>query len=215
MRKEMSLANKLTVLRLVMVPIFLTFTITDNVWTRLFALFIFIAAGLTDLYDGYFARKYGEVTDFGKFMDPLADKFLISAAFICFVGMKELNVPAWMVVLIIGREFLITGLRLLAASKGVVIPADRTGKFKTTSQIIVIITILIILCTNSILGRFYDVTPAMLLRMSGWHYTAGNILVWSSYWLVFMTTILTLISGLTHLYKNRNIFAEDMGFKPS
>ena len=76
----MNLANKLTFLRLLLVPIFITFTVIDNVWTRLFALFIFIMASITDLCDGYFARKYGEVTDFGKFLDPLADKFLISAA---------------------------------------------------------------------------------------------------------------------------------------
>src|SRR4051812_14424298 len=120
----MNLPNKLTVLRLLLVPVFMIFTIIDNVWTRIFALLIFIVASLTDLYDGYFARKYGEITTFGKFMDPLADKFLISAAFICFVSMRELRVPAWMVVLIIGREFLITGLRTLAASKGVIIAAD-------------------------------------------------------------------------------------------
>ena len=210
---RMNLPNKLTLFRLALVPVFITFTIIDNMWMRLFALFIFITASLTDLYDGYFARKYGEVTDFGKFMDPLADKLLISAAFISFVDMKELNVPAWMVVLIIGREFLITGLRLLAASKGVVIPADRAGKFKTTSQLVSIITILVILCANSILARYYHTRTWELLLISGWPSILGNLLMWSSYWLVFTTTVLTLVSGLSYLYKNRHIFADEVGIQ--
>jgi len=207
----MNLPNKLTVLRLALVPVFITFTVIDNVWTRLFALFIFITASLTDHYDGYFARKYGAVTDFGKFMDPLADKFLISAALISFVDMRELNVPPWMVILIIGREFIITGLRLLAASKGMVIAADRSGKFKTTSQIFAIITILVILCVNSVLSHFYNIHPGDLLRASGNAYIIGNILHWSSYWLVFATTILTIVSGLSYLQKNQHVFKDDVG----
>lgn len=206
----MNLANKLTLLRLALVPVFITFTVIDNLWTRIFALFIFILASITDLYDGYFARKYGEVTDFGKFMDPLADKFLISAAFISFVDMKELNVPPWMVILIIGREFLITGLRTLAASKGVVIAADRSGKFKTTSQISAIIAILLILCVNSYLDHFYNIRAGSLLQMSGRPYVIGSLLFGTSYWLVFVTTILTLASGLSYLYKNRHILSQEI-----
>ena len=207
----MNLPNKLTFFRLILVPIFMTFTVIDNVWTRIFALFIFIAASLTDLFDGYFARKYGEVTTLGAFMDPLADKFLISAALVCFVGMKELNVPSWMVVLIIGREFLITGLRTVAASKGIIISADRLGKFKTTSQIISIIFILIILCVNSILSDFYQIHSHELIDKPDIYYPyIGNILIWASYWLVFVATIFTLISGISYLYKNRSVFSEQV-----
>ena len=209
----MNLPNRLTILRLFLVPVFIIFTVIDNVWTRIFALIIFIAASLTDLYDGYFARKYGEVTVFGEFMDPLADKFLISAAFICFVGMRELHVPAWMVVLIIGREFIITGLRLVAASKGVVIPADRTGKFKTTSQIIAIIVILLILCINSIVNYFYNIEPHLFFEKPGHPEWVGSILMWSSYWLTFITTLLTLISGNTYLRKNWHLFSQEIGSK--
>lgn len=205
----MNLPNKLTVLRLILVPVFMIFTIVDNVWMRFFALVIFIAASLTDLFDGYLARKYGEVTDFGKFLDPLADKFLITAAFVCFVGMRELHVPAWMVVLIIGREFMITGLRTLAASKGIVIAADRAGKFKTTSQITAVIIILIILCTNSLLEHNYNLTPALLTEMPGSSSVLGSALSWSSYWIVFITTILTLVSGLSYLYKHRQLLRQD------
>ncbi len=184
------------------------FTIVDNVWMRFFALVIFIAASLTDLFDGYLARKYGEVTDFGRFLDPLADKFLITAAFVCFVGMRELHVPAWMVVLIIGREFMITGLRTLAASKGIVIAADRAGKFKTTSQITAVIIILVILCTNSLLEHNYNLTPALLTEMPGSPSVFGSVLSWSSYWIVFITTILTLVSGLSYLYKHRQLLRQ-------
>lgn len=207
----MNLPNRLTILRLFLVPVFMTFTVIDNIWTRIFSLLIFIAASLTDFYDGYFARKYGKITTFGEFMDPLADKFLISAAFICFVGMRELHVPAWMVVLIIGREFIITGLRLVAASKGVVIPADRAGKFKTTSQITAIITILIILCVNSGLNHFLNIEPNQYFEKPGSPEWIGSILQWSSYWLTFLTTILTLISGHSYLRKNWNIFSKEVG----
>jgi CDP-diacylglycerol--glycerol-3-phosphate 3-phosphatidyltransferase len=109
--------TQLTLLRLVSVPFFLVFTIDDNFYTRLAALVIFVAASITDWYDGKLARERGEVTTLGIFLDPLADKFLISSAFVAFVQIPEIYVPAWMVVLIIGREFLITGLRALAATK--------------------------------------------------------------------------------------------------
>lgn len=211
----MNLANKLTLLRLALVPVFMVFTITDNLWTRIFALLIFIAAGITDLYDGHIARKYNLETVFGKFMDPVADKFLISAAFISFVSLRELHVPPWMVVLIIGREFLITGLRSLAASKNVIIAADRLGKFKTTSQITSVIVILLILCADSVLVRYYQGSLSALLSRSDWTYGVGFILTWTPYWMVFVTTVLTLVSGISYLHKNRHVFAEDVGLKPS
>src|SRR5258708_7877471 len=118
MKIKINLPTQLTLLRLFLVPFFLVFTICDNLATRISALIIFIVASITDLYDGKLARKMGQVTTLGIFLDPLADKFLISSAFIAFVQIPEIYVPAWMVVLIIGREFMITGLRALAASKG-------------------------------------------------------------------------------------------------
>src|SRR5207244_13567606 len=117
-RVKINRPNQLTLLRLLLIPFFLVFTINDNVYTRVSALLIFIAASLTDLYDGRLARARGEVTTLGTFLDPLPDKLLISSAFIAFVEIPEIHVPAWMVVLIIGREFLITGLRTLAVSYG-------------------------------------------------------------------------------------------------
>ena len=124
----MNLPNKLTMSRLLCVPFFLVFTYTDTVWTRILALLIFIGAGITDLYDGYLARKYNLVTSLGIFLDPLADKLIVTAALIAFVGLREIHVPSWMVVLIVGREFFLTGLRALAATQGKILSADEGGK---------------------------------------------------------------------------------------
>lgn len=210
-KKMMNLANKLTLSRLILVPVFLIFTIIDTVWTRLSALLIFIVAALTDLCDGYFARKYQQVTDFGKLLDPLADKLLISAALVCFVSLKELQIPPWMIALIIGREFLITGLRLVAISKGKIISADRSGKFKTSFQLTTVIAILLILCMSSALNHFCHIEPTELLQKSGWSYFAGALLVWLPYWLVFITTLFTLISGFSYLRRNHYLFSAELG----
>src|SRR6185295_7148436 len=167
---KINLPTQLTLLRLILVPFFLVFTISDNLTTRIAALIIFVAASITDLYDGRLARKLGQVTTLGIFLDPLADKFLISSAFVAFVQIPEIYVPAWMVVLIIGREFLITGLRTLAASKGRILPAQRAGKFKTTSQLVAIITILVILTANSFLERSGGMPASSLYSDTFWFY---------------------------------------------
>ncbi len=189
----MNLANRLTLLRLALVPAFMIFTVLDNFWTRVLALLIFFLASLTDFFDGYIARKTNSVTDFGKMMDPLVDKLLTSAAFICFVGMRELRVAPWMVVLIIGRELLVTGLRMLAAAKGEVLPADSQGKIKTAVQMTVVVAILLVLCANS----FYE----------------EHILIDLPRWLVFVSMIVTLNSGVIYLYRHRRLYSKDMGFK--
>src|SRR5438105_6537790 len=137
-----------------MVPAFMVFMVVDHFWTRVAALIIFIAASLTDWYDGHVARRTGTVTVVGTFLDPLVDKMLIAAALVGFVEMRELHIPAWMVVLIISREFLITGLRTLAATRGIVLGAERAGKFKTTSQIVAIVAILLILILDSAAQRW-------------------------------------------------------------
>lgn len=139
----MNLPNKLTLLRTLMIPFFLLFLLTDIVLganSRFIALAIFILASLTDLIDGKIARKYNLVTNFGKFMDPLADKLLVSSALIAFVGMGRL--PIWIVVVIISREFIISGFRLVAADNGVVIAASMWGKYKTTFQMLMIILLI-------------------------------------------------------------------------
>ena len=136
----MNLPNKLTVLRVIMIPFFVFFLLWEggqNQTFRLISLAIFIVASLTDLLDGKIARKYNLVTNFGKFMDPLADKLLVCSALICLIELGEL--PAWMVIIIISREFIISGFRLVASDNGVVIAASYWGKFKTTFQMIAVI----------------------------------------------------------------------------
>ena len=136
----MNLPNKLTVLRVIMIPFFVFFLLWqggENRTFRLIALALFIIASLTDLLDGKIARKYNLVTNFGKFMDPLADKLLVCSALICLIELGEL--PAWMVLIIISREFIISGFRLVASDNGVVIAASYWGKFKTTFQMIAVV----------------------------------------------------------------------------
>lgn len=139
----MNLPNKLTILRVCMIPFFVFFLMTDYAGeevSRWLALAVFVIASLTDLLDGRIARKYNLVTDFGKFMDPLADKLLVCSALICFVDLGYL--PSWMVIVIISREFIISGFRLIAADNGIVIAASYWGKFKTTFQMLMIVLLI-------------------------------------------------------------------------
>lgn len=139
----MNLPNKLTTLRVILIPFFvfsLLYRGGEEVLFRYVAAAIFIVASLTDLLDGKIARKYGLVTNFGKFMDPLADKLLVCSALICLTELKQL--PAWMVIVIISREFIISGFRLVASDNGIVIAASYWGKFKTTFQMIAVILLI-------------------------------------------------------------------------
>ena len=139
----MNLPNKLTVLRVIMIPFFVAALLYDggaNQNMRYVAAAIFIIASLTDMLDGKIARKYNLVTNFGKFMDPLADKLLVCSALICMIELREL--PAWMVIIIISREFIISGFRLVASDNGVVIAASYWGKFKTTFQMIGVVLLI-------------------------------------------------------------------------
>jgi len=206
----MNFANKLTLLRIALLPFLIVFMHLNNFWTRILALIIFVGAAVTDIYDGIIARKYKTITTLGIFLDPLADKLIISAALISFVGLRELNIPAWMVILIISREFIITGLRSLAATKNVIIPADKTGKFKTTSQIITIITILLILIADSALWRYKGTTGRQLLLQNATvpSYILGWALTKLPFILMFITTLLTLYSGISYLSKHRNLLTD-------
>ncbi|MEY8426760.1 CDP-diacylglycerol--glycerol-3-phosphate 3-phosphatidyltransferase [Lachnospiraceae bacterium 46-15] len=137
----MNAPNMLTILRVVMIPFFVAFMLFDiTEYDKYIALAIFIAASLTDTLDGYLARKNNQVTNFGKFMDPLADKLLVSAAMICLVELGM--IPSWVVIVIISREFIISGFRLVASDNGIVIAASWWGKIKTVSQMIMIILLI-------------------------------------------------------------------------
>ena len=209
----MNLANKLTMGRIIAIPFFILFMFIGNIYTRVAALLIFILAALTDVYDGIIARHREEVTNFGKFIDPLADKLIVSAAFISFVQLRELSIPAWMVILVISREFIITGLRSVAASRGTIISASLSGKFKTTSQMVVIITILIILIVNAVLKNYWHTTPLELQAFLDWKRVLGYILDRAPYWLMLVVTILTVISGFNYIFKNKQLLFEEISIK--
>ena len=157
---QMNLPNKLTILRVLMIPFFVLFMLWDitGAADKWIAAAIFIVASLTDMLDGKIARKYNLVTNFGKFMDPLADKLLVSAAMICLVEMGRL--PAWMVIVIISREFIISGFRLIASDNGVVIAASYWGKFKTVFQMAMII---VLICN---LGGVFGMIETALIWIS-------------------------------------------------
>ena len=175
----MNLPNTLTSIRMfLIIPFVMIMQIAPDGKGRFAALAIFIIASITDFLDGYIARKNHLVTNFGKFMDPLADKLLVSAAMICLVSMDRL--PAWMVIIIISREFAISGFRLIAADNGIVIAASWWGKFKTVSQMIMII----LLIAN--LGGVFTVLE--------------NLFMW-------IALILTVVSLVDYIWKNKKVLS--------
>ena len=202
----MTIANRLTLFRLALVPGFMVFMFFDDFWTRVASLIIFIIASITDWYDGKIARQTGTVTVVGTFLDPLVDKMLIAAALVGFVELPELHIRAWMVVLIISREFLITGLRSLAASRGMVMAAEGAGKYKMASQVTTIITILIILILNSAFEKWPSRAPdtsghaGLLMR---------EVMESAPFWLVFWVAILTIVSGVLYLRKYSDLLKRE------
>lgn len=186
----MNLPNKLTLARIILAPFFMAFLLIDNVYSRYLATLIFIIAALTDAYDGYLARKTGVITGFGKFMDPLADKILVSTAFISFVALEY--VQAWMVLVIILREFLVTGLRSLAAYKGVVILPSYLAKWKTGCQMSVIVIILV----------YVNIESTLLLAGHNWSLITAGAAFRAFDIMIFITMLLTVITGIDYVIKN-------------
>ena len=171
----MNLPNKLTVLRVCMIPFFVVMLLLnggENQTYRYIAAAIFIVASLTDMLDGKIARKYNLVTNFGKFMDPLADKLLVCSALICLVDLKQL--PAWMVIVIISREFFISGFRLVASDNGIVIAACYWGIFKTTFQMISVILLIVRIPALTVLTQICVWTALVLTVISLVDYIAKN-----------------------------------------
>ena len=177
----MNLPNKLTILRVIMIPFFVFFLLSGvgGSASKWIALVIFAAASITDTLDGYIARRDNLITDFGKFMDPLADKLLVCSALICFVELDKL--PAWMVIIIISREFIISGFRLVASDNGIVIAASYWGKFKTVSQMFMIIVLI------ADLGGVFDIV--------------GTVLIW-------LSLILTVVSLIDYIAKNVQVLTQ-------
>lgn len=172
----MNLPNKLTVMRVILIPFFVAALLYDNGSSqtmRIVANVIFIVASLTDLFDGKIARKYNLVTNFGKFMDPLADKLLVCSALICLIQLGQL--PAWVVIIIISREFIISGFRLVAADNGIVIAASYWGKFKTTFQMIAVILMIFNIPALATVTMIMLVIAVVLTVISLVDYVAKNI----------------------------------------
>ena len=175
----MNLPNKLTLFRVILIPFFVLFMLVDiTAYDKWIALAIFIVASLTDLLDGKIARKYNLVTNFGKFMDQLADKLLVCSALICLVALTK--IPAWIVIIIIAREFIISGFRLIASDNGVVIAASYWGKFKTTFQMVMICLMIA------------DIEAISLIT---------TVVMW-------IALILTIVSLVDYLIKNKDVMKD-------
>jgi CDP-diacylglycerol--glycerol-3-phosphate 3-phosphatidyltransferase len=206
----MNLPNRLTTARIGLTVIFVTALLLPSggivhshfPFMKSVALLVFVVAGLTDWWDGVIARLRKQHTNFGALLDPVADKILTAAAFICFIQQQDSRghvlVQAWMVLVVVSREFLITGLRLVAREQGVVLKAERLGKHKTTTQMVTIIVVLIGLAAREewhCLGfgcERFDETFSLVV-----------------FWLMLATVALTLWSGMAYLYKNRQLFIHD------
>lgn len=177
MKTHLNLANKITLLRIILVPVFLFFLLTKINYGAYIAVAIFVIAISTDGLDGYIARTKNQITKLGKLMDPLADKLLISSALIALVEMGKL--PAWIAIIIIGREFAIMGLRVLAASEGIIISASKLGKIKTVTQTISIITLLMnnypFSLVNFPFGTISTIVAVFFTILSGIDYFYKNI----------------------------------------
>lgn len=184
----MNLPNKITLFRVILIPFFVFFMLTEEISNHNYiAVAIFIIACITDAIDGYIARKYNLITNFGKFMDPLADKLLVSAALICFTALPDISLSPWIVIVIISREFVISGFRLIASDSGIVIAAGNWGKLKTIAQMIMSILLII------------------HIRHSIW-ILLENIFIIAS-------VVLTIISLIEYIYTNRNVLLDTSNTK--
>jgi CDP-diacylglycerol--glycerol-3-phosphate 3-phosphatidyltransferase len=175
----MNLANKITLVRVLLIPVFMIVLFSNFTYSTYIAALIFAIASATDSLDGYIARSRNQITTFGKFIDPLADKLLVSTALISMIQLNK--VPAWVVVMIIAREFTITGFRIIAASEGITIAASSLGKIKTITQLVAIIFLLI------------DNYPFKLIN-----FPFDNIML-------YLSLFFTIISGVDYIYKNRHV----------
>jgi CDP-diacylglycerol--glycerol-3-phosphate 3-phosphatidyltransferase len=197
----MNLPNKLTLSRFALTVAFLAVMFSQVRYHRTIALVLFIAGGISDFLDGQIARRQKLITNFGILMDPLADKIMVCSAFIAFVGLKWM--PAWMVVVIVARELAITGLRLLAASKNVVLAAEGYGKHKTISQIVAIISILVLASYPDWGSVGQAIFGFRIVNDDSWTKLFTEAAKW-------VAVLLTLLSGGLYLWRNRTLYLDDL-----
>ncbi len=193
----MNLPNKLTILRIVLTLGFILFLFLGGMTSKIIALVIFLLASLTDALDGFLAKRSNQVTDFGKIMDPVADKILVLSAFLAFVGLGL--VPWWTVIVIILREIAVTALRGLALTRGKVISSDPSGKHKTVWQIFIIFVILLFL--------IFDEGGTRSFRF--WSASIRDIYMDAIFILMCVTVLITLISGFSYFIKNKEVYANE------
>ncbi|WP_055070950.1 CDP-diacylglycerol--glycerol-3-phosphate 3-phosphatidyltransferase [Clostridium massiliamazoniense] len=195
----MNLANKLTLLRIFLVPLFVIFMILDsNYYGVIIATIIFIIASITDKIDGYIARSRNQITNFGKFMDPLADKLLVTAALVSLVQLDV--IPAWAVIIILSREFAVTGLRTIAAAEGKVIAASNWGKLKTVFQMLAIILLLIV--------ESIKIIPSITTTIMTTNLSVA-LIEYIPLAIFYIAVIITIISGWDYFVKNKGIISTD------
>ena len=193
----MNLANKLTMIRIFLVPVFLFFiTVKEIPYGSIIATVVFIIASITDQLDGHIARSRNQITNFGKFMDPLADKLLVTAALVALVELKL--VAGWAVVVILAREFAVSGLRTLAASDGIVIAASWWGKIKTVTQMIAILLLLLKVNINTSANAINFINNNSYLN-SFFTYVPETIM--------FIAVLITIISGIDYFVKNKHVIS--------
>ncbi len=191
----MTLPNQLTLARIVMVPFFVLLLSFDALWCLTLAYIVFTAAALTDYYDGKIARERGLITNFGKLLDPVADKILVSAAFVMMMTLPGLGIPAWTVIVVLAREFLVTGARSFAASEGAVIQASDTGKTKAVLQMVFVFVFLLLV----IVSRF----------LAAWEVPAADGFAagveTASLWAIVVVALYTVYSGVHFVWRNRRV----------
>jgi len=193
----MNLANKLTMIRIFLVPVFLVFiTVKEIPYGSIIATIVFVIASLTDQLDGHIARSRNQITNFGKFMDPLADKLLVTAALVSLVELKL--VAGWAVVVILAREFAVSGLRTLAASDGIVIAASWWGKIKTVTQMIAILLLLLKVNIN---------TSASVISFVNNNSFLKGFFTYVPETIMFIAVLITIVSGIDYFIKNKHVIS--------
>ncbi len=179
----MNIANKLTLARIILIPIFIAFFYINIKYQYLYAAVIFVIAAITDLLDGRLARKHDIVTNFGKLIDPIADKLLVCSALVMLMTVEDFRMSAIVVIILIGREFIVSGLRLIAAAEGKVVAASGLGKIKTVVQIVAVCTVLV---------------EGYIFTWDSWNFPLGLVLMWAS-------AVIAVVSLVDYFIKNRQV----------
>lgn len=200
------LPNRITMFRIILTGFFIPVLLRDTMFSAYAALFIFLLASISDFIDGYLARKYSLISNFGKVMDPLADKILVLSALICFVQLHI--VPSWMVIVIISREFLVSGIRIMVAEEGEIIMASNWGKAKTVVEITAVSATLLLIAVNHTINYLGLSRQDMVIK--GEPMTEYVLITVIPYVLMFIAAALSLISGLEYFFKNKRVFDKEL-----